>query len=395
MISAKYRGIRIRVEESVTADSIVDSLALSVCHVDDIETVQPMPGRGNWIVVFTKEELVNVSLVGLTIDGKKIAPQRVAKERYVYASVQFVPPDVSNDEISSALAEFTEVKSIKYEYMARYPGIRTGKRLVVLKPRNNLPAYFDVRGTRASLLFKGRVACCPYCDDQNHLGRDCPNKRARMICFKCHQAGHFKRDCPTKEPVASLSADEGDERKHNHAGEEAANNPPPLPESSDSASEGESDGDTIAPLSDAEEGSPTATTSSNESPDEAANADEPTLDIKFCEMETENSPVLFSAPEQEDGPDATASKDNKSSPSPSTAPALELNFEIPKDIQFTPPSQEVPPAIHKMPQTAAAPPRTLGKSVSHNVSPRAGFERFPSKKKKHPGEAAAKALNLS
>ena len=47
MISVKYRGICTRVEESVTADNIVDSLALSVCHVDDIEMVQPMPGSGN------------------------------------------------------------------------------------------------------------------------------------------------------------------------------------------------------------------------------------------------------------------------------------------------------------------------------------------------------------
>ena len=47
MISVKYRGICIRVEESATANNIVDSLALSVCHVDDIEMVQPMPGSGN------------------------------------------------------------------------------------------------------------------------------------------------------------------------------------------------------------------------------------------------------------------------------------------------------------------------------------------------------------
>ena len=164
---------------------------------------------------------------------------------------------------------------------------------MVLKPRNNLPAYFDVRGTRASLLFKDRVACSPYCDDQNHLGQDCPNKRARMICYKCHQSGHFKRDCPTNEPVESLSADEGDERDHKHVGEEDSNTTPPLPESSDSASHGESDGDTIAPLSDAEEGSPTANNSSTESPDEGANADEPALDINFCKIETENSGFIF------------------------------------------------------------------------------------------------------
>ena len=196
------------------------------------------------------------------------------------------------------------MKSIKYEHMTCYPGIRMGKRLVVLEQWNHLPAYFDVRGTRASLLFKGQVPCCPYSDNQNHLGRDCPNKSACMICYKCHQSDHFKHDCPTNKPVESLSANEADEKEHEHVREEDANNTPPLPESSDSASDGDSDSETIAPLSGAEEGSPTANTSSTENTDKVEKTEKTALDFHFCEMETERSLVLFSAPlpntEQED-----------------------------------------------------------------------------------------------
>ena len=67
-----------------------------------------------------------------------------------------------------------------------------------------------------------------------------------MICYQWHQSDHFKHDCPTNKPVESLSADEADEKEHEHAGEEDANNTPPLPESSDSASDGDSDSETIA-----------------------------------------------------------------------------------------------------------------------------------------------------
>ena len=87
-----------------------------------------MPGKGNWVIVFSREELVNNCLMGINIKGEFIIPQRVAKERYVYASVHFAPPDISNEEIEEALTDFTEVKNIKHQYMEDYPNIMTGKR---------------------------------------------------------------------------------------------------------------------------------------------------------------------------------------------------------------------------------------------------------------------------
>ena len=91
------------------------------------------------IVVFTSEELVNMSLVSSTID-RKIVPRREEDRpstgsertlRFHFGPVSTA--DVLKDEISSALAEFTEVKSIKYKHMTCYLGIRMGKRLVVLE----------------------------------------------------------------------------------------------------------------------------------------------------------------------------------------------------------------------------------------------------------------------
>ena len=136
-ISSKYRGIRLRIDASKTAEEIVQSLQKK-CGVHDIETVQPMPGKGNWIVVFSREELVNNCLLGIKIKGEHVIPLRVAKERYVYASVHFGPPDISNEEVECALEEFTDVKSIKHQYMEDYPHIKTGKRLVILKPITSL-----------------------------------------------------------------------------------------------------------------------------------------------------------------------------------------------------------------------------------------------------------------
>ena len=69
---------------------------------------------------------------------------------------------------------------------------------MVLKPRDGqLPSFFQVGRYKASLFFTGRVSCCPYCERQDHLGRDCPRKNERR-CFTCGHSDHFQRDCPDR-----------------------------------------------------------------------------------------------------------------------------------------------------------------------------------------------------
>ena len=80
--------------------------------------------------------------------------------------------------------------------MRDFPGIKNGKQRAVLKPREGgLPSFFPIRDKKASLFFTGRISCCPYCEERDHLGRDCPTKRIRR-CFTCEATGHIRRNCP-------------------------------------------------------------------------------------------------------------------------------------------------------------------------------------------------------
>ena len=131
---------------------------------------------------------------GFILKEKRIHTVLMA-QRFVTATVAYVPPDTTLGDIERALERYAEVISIKDLYVRDFPGIKNGKR-VVLKPRKGrLPAFFQVMRYKASLFFSGRVACCPYCERADHLGRDCPRKREKK-CFKCGRIGHYQRNYP-------------------------------------------------------------------------------------------------------------------------------------------------------------------------------------------------------
>ena len=104
--------------------------------------------------------------------------------RFVTAMVPYVPPDASLSDIEYALEQFAEVISIKELYLRDFPSIRNGKQRVVLRPCDGLPSFFLIKGYKATLFFAGRVSCCPYYEETDHLGRDCKRKRQKR-CFTC------------------------------------------------------------------------------------------------------------------------------------------------------------------------------------------------------------------
>ena len=370
LLSAKYRGIKLRFVEhkDTTAEDIVKGLK-SRCNVVDVETVQPMPGRGNWIVVFSREEIAENCLGGITINGEELIPKRVAKSRFVHASVSFVPPDVSHEELVDALEEFATVIDIKHQYMRDYPHIKTGKRLVTLKPNNTLPPYVDVAGVRASLNFQGRIACCPYCEKATHLGRDCPNKLARKLCFHCKKPGHFKRECPElnkRRPRAEENAqsrtenpsparpepsnDNDEDNNNNNDNEQAVN------ETDADADNEESDDDS----NDSAMDETTANQEETTDPATSPATHSPPFDLLFAQDAT---PVLFSAPSQE-----------PEKPSPPVLPIFDIPAKPP--VYFKPPTTEShTEARHKLPPVV--PYNFMGeKRQTTSESPRSGLGTY-------------------
>ena len=136
-----------------------------------------MPGNV-WIVIFKDADLA----------------ERIA-QKFVTATVAYVPPDASLGEIREALECYADVISLTDLYIRDFPGIKNGKQRAILKPRAaGLPAFIPIRNYKVSLFFAGRVSCCPYCEKTDHLGRDCKRKHERRF-FTCGALDHLQRNC--------------------------------------------------------------------------------------------------------------------------------------------------------------------------------------------------------
>ena len=195
----QYRSIKFATLPTAKAEEIARALLVHV-SVDDIKAIQQDPGRGNWSVTFkdiaTAERITNT---GFLLMEERIIPIAY-RVHLVTATVAFVPPGTTPNDIIEALEQYAEVKQIFPIFLKDFPTSKSGKFRVILQPKDEgvpaevLPAYINVNGTKGALFYAGRIPRCPYCDSADHFGRDCTQKGQKK-CHKCGQLGHLQADC--------------------------------------------------------------------------------------------------------------------------------------------------------------------------------------------------------
>ena len=127
-MSVGQRSIKFLFDEEEVKDYDVVRALLVSFDEEEIERVQAMPGHV-WVVVFKNATLAEEATNGFNLKEQRVRPKLVA-ERFVTATVAYVPPDASMREIE-ALERFADVVSLKELYLRDFPGIRNGRRVIL------------------------------------------------------------------------------------------------------------------------------------------------------------------------------------------------------------------------------------------------------------------------
>ena len=119
-----------------------------------------------------------MSFLKLSYEGKSLAiPQNEVTTGVISAFFGLNP-------LRLHLKVFREhgVANVWPDGSSKFPEIKNGKQRVVLKPwESKMPSLFQVGRYKASLFFTGRVSCCPYCEQTDHLRKDCSRKHEEML----------------------------------------------------------------------------------------------------------------------------------------------------------------------------------------------------------------------
>ncbi|KAJ7360262.1 hypothetical protein OS493_016892 [Desmophyllum pertusum] len=122
----QYRSVKFATLPTTKAENIARALLVHV-DVKDIEAIQQDPGRGNWSVTFTKIAMAEqIAEKGFLLMEERVMPLAY-RVRLVTATVAFVPPGTTRQDVEDALGRYAEVKQVLHIYM-QYHAARTAIR---------------------------------------------------------------------------------------------------------------------------------------------------------------------------------------------------------------------------------------------------------------------------
>ncbi|KAH7945732.1 hypothetical protein HPB49_014906 [Dermacentor silvarum] len=109
----------------------------------------------------------------------------------VYVTVYRLPPCVSDDVLTAALAPYGKFRGISDVVFKDRTDISNGSRLVKLEMVKPPPNFIMVTGYLVMLEYKGMKEVCSKCGAEGHFGASCTSSR----CARCAIFGHATATC--------------------------------------------------------------------------------------------------------------------------------------------------------------------------------------------------------
>ena len=169
--------------------------------IQQLMPLAALPGRRKWNVIFSKPSMVDrvinelIKFPSFSEDDPGIAFSPV-RRRALLIKIPDASPDISDNEIGSALSRYGTVTRVWKQTWEGFPNIFNGKRLVTIFPSggSELPPFIIFKNKKISLSYRGKPVFCNICMSDTYRTSDCPSRNVSH-CYLCGSVDHSKKDC--------------------------------------------------------------------------------------------------------------------------------------------------------------------------------------------------------
>ncbi|KAH7960576.1 hypothetical protein HPB49_021268 [Dermacentor silvarum] len=175
---------------STPVDAIIDSVE-EVVGAGGLQYLQHHGGNKFLAAVRSAAQAAKMAAKGSLLLANKIVPLERMCTPVVYVTVYRLPPCVSDDVLTTALAPYRKCRGISDVVFKDRTDISNGSRLVKLEMVKPPPNFITVTGFRVMLEYKGMKRVCSKCGEEGHFGASCTSSR----CARCAIFGHPTATC--------------------------------------------------------------------------------------------------------------------------------------------------------------------------------------------------------
>ncbi|KAH7965251.1 hypothetical protein HPB49_005406 [Dermacentor silvarum] len=175
---------------STPVDAIIDSVE-EVVGAGGLQYLQHHGGNKFLAAVRSAAQAAKMAAKGSLLLANKIVPLERMGTPVVYVTVYRLPPCVSDDVLTAALAPYGKCRGISDVVFKDRTDISNGSRLVKLEMVKPPPNFITVTGFRVMLEYKGMKRVCSKCGAEGHFGASCTSSR----CARCAIFGHPTATC--------------------------------------------------------------------------------------------------------------------------------------------------------------------------------------------------------
>ncbi|KAH7932838.1 hypothetical protein HPB49_003345 [Dermacentor silvarum] len=175
---------------STLVDAIIDSVE-EVVGAGGLQYLQHHGGNKFLAAVRSAAQAAKMAAKGSLLLANKIVPLERMGTPVVYVTVYRLPPCVSDDVLTAALAPYGKCRGISDVVFKDRTDISNDSRLVKLEMVKPPPNFVTVTGFRVRLEYKGMKRVCSKCGEEGHFGASCTSSR----CARCAIFGHPTATC--------------------------------------------------------------------------------------------------------------------------------------------------------------------------------------------------------